>query len=93
MEWKDLKSAEDCLPDFEGKPILASCKNCAHCSDESDGPEYGPPWYACEKKPHMTNLKWFPFKTPQKCCELSIGHTIDWHAEANKLGYPQRPNK
>ncbi len=75
------------LADFEGKPILASCKNCHYCTDESDGPEYGPAWYACEKpgKEHMSNLKGFPFKTAQKCCELHIAFSIDWEEEARKL--------
>lgn len=75
------------LPDFEGKPILASCMHCSHCSDDSDGPEYGPAYWVCEKKEHMSNLKSFPFKTAQKCCELHISFTIDWDAEAAKLGY------
>ena len=76
----------DYLPDFEGKPVLASCYNCDWRMDQSDGPEYGSPWYACEKpgKEHMSNLKGFPFRTPQKCCELDIGHTIDWAAEARE---------
>jgi hypothetical protein len=80
---------EGFLPDFDGKPVLASCRHCTWCMDESDGPEYGPEWYACEKpgKEHMSNLKWFPFKTAQKCCELSIGFTIDWTAYAKKRGY------
>lgn len=71
------------LPDFEGKPILASCENCAFCVDESDGPEYGPSWYVCEKtgKEHMSNLKGFPFKTAQKCCELHYVHLVDWEKE------------
>lgn len=75
------------LPDFEGKPVLASCEHCAHLSDQSDGPEYGPSWYACEKpgKEHMNNLKGFPFKTPQKCCELNIAFCVDWKAEAKRM--------
>jgi len=77
------------LPAFDGKPILASCGNCAHCSDMSDGPEYGPSWYACVKpgREFMSNLKGFPFKTPQKCCELSIAYTVDWEAEARAQGW------
>lgn len=75
------------LPDFEGKPVLASCNSCRHCLDQSDGPEYGPSWYACEKKgkEHMSNLKRFPFKTPQKCCELAYWHLVDWDKEAALL--------
>lgn len=74
----------DYLPDFEGKPILASCINCTWCMDQSDGPEYGSAWYACEnpKKSHMSNLKNFPFETAQKCCRLGIAHTVDWGKEA-----------
>ena len=77
------------LPDFEGKPVLASCENCSHCSDLSDGYEYGGPFYGCEKvgKKHMGNLKGFPFKTPQKCCDLDIAFTVDWEAEAKKNGF------
>ena len=77
------------LPDFEGKPVLASCENCTHCMDQSDGPEYGPQWYACEhpEKGYMSNLKGFPFKTQQGCCELHMAFTIDWEAEAKKQGY------
>jgi hypothetical protein len=75
------------LPDYEGKPVLASCQNCHHCSDESDGPEYGPSWYVCAKpgREHVGNLRGFPFKTPQKCCELHIAHMVDWSAEARKM--------
>lgn len=74
------------LPDREGKPILASCTNCNHCHDQSDGPEYGHSWYGCEKpgKEHMSNLRGFPFETPQKCCELHFVHFVDWDEEAKK---------
>lgn len=74
------------LPDFEGNPVLASCDHCAYCMDQSDGPEYGPSWYACEKdgKEHMSNLKGFPFKTAQKCCSLHIAFVVDWAEEARK---------
>lgn len=72
------------LPAFDGEPILASCENCTHRSDESDGPEYGPSYYACSKKgkEHMSNLKGYPFKTAQKCCDLHICYLVDWDAEA-----------
>ena len=73
------------LPDFEGKPVLASCENCTHCFDDSDGPEYGPAFYNCDKNPHMANLKGFPFRTPQKCCDLSIAYSVDWAAETMKM--------
>ena len=49
--------------------IAKSCENCQHIYDDSDSPEYGPPWFRCEKKPHMENLKGFPFKTEQTCFE------------------------
>lgn len=75
------------LPDFDGKPVLASCQNCAHRFDDSDGWEYGPPAYNCEEKPHMANLKGFPFKTAQKCCELHFSFLVDWDAEAKKQGF------
>lgn len=77
---------EGYLPAFDGKPILASCGHCTHCEDVSDGPEYGPPWYMCDKKPHMSNLKCFPFKTAQKCCDLAIAFTVDWDAIAKEEG-------
>lgn len=75
------------LPDFEGKPVIASCKSCAHCFDDSDGWEYGPPFYSCEKRPRMANLKGFPFKSSQKCCELHFSFLVDWDAEAKKQGW------
>lgn len=68
------------LQDVWGNGVLGSCENCDGCSDESDGPEYGPPWYVCHKKPHMSNLRGFPFKTAQKCCELAFYHFVDWDA-------------
>ena len=85
----EIVMSERYLPDFEGNPILASCENCDFCIDQSDGPEYGPAWYACEKpgKEYMSNLKGFPFKSSQKCCVLSIAYTVDWEEEAKKLGY------
>ena len=72
------------LPDFEGKPVLASCTNCEHCFDDSDGWEYGPAFYNCDKNPKMANLKGFPFKTPQKCCELNISFMVNWDEEYKK---------
>jgi len=72
------------LADFEGKPVLASCVHCMHCSDVSDGPEYGPENYACEKSPSMSNLKGFPFKTAQECCVLHYSFSINWDVEAEK---------
>ena len=74
------------LPAFDGKPILASCDHCTHYLDGSDGWEYGPPWYYCDKKPHMGNLIGFPFKTAQKCCDLHIAFTADWDAIAKEEG-------
>lgn len=75
------------LPDFEGKPVLASCVHCTYCTDESDGPEYGPLWSACKKegKKHMSNLKGFPFRTAQKCCSLNTAFLVDWAEELRKL--------
>ena len=78
---------EGYLPAFDGKPILASCEHCTHCLDDSDGWEYGPAYYICDKKPHMSNLKGFPFKTAQKCCDLAIAFTADWDAIAKEEGY------
>jgi hypothetical protein len=78
---------EGYLPAFDGSPILASCDNCTHCIDQSDGPEYGPSFYGCEKpgREFVSNLLSFPFSTPQKCCELDTVFLIDWAAEAKKL--------
>lgn len=69
------------LPDVFGNPVLASCNNCEHCIDDSDGPEYGPPFFICGKKPHMSNLKGFPFSSAQKCCDLHIAYLVDWSKE------------
>lgn len=81
------------LPDFEDKPILASCKNCAFYEDVSDGYEYGGPFYACTKegKEHMSNLKPWPFKTAQKCCALHHMYTVNWAeiAKQEQLEYNQ----
>lgn len=71
--------------DHAGNPVVANCKNCQHIDDVSDGVEYGPPWYVCSKKPHMGNLKQFPFKTPQQCFEIAWWHMVDWEAEGKKL--------
>jgi hypothetical protein len=78
-----------CLPDFDGKPILASCENCDSCMDDSDGWEYGPPYYICADPVNSFkgNLKSFPFKTPQKCCVLHHAHTTDWDAIAKEQGF------
>jgi len=75
------------LPNFEGEPVIASCENCTHCEDVSDGWEYGPPCFDCNKKPHMSNLKGFPFKTSQKCCELHYSFMVDWDAQIKKEGW------
>ena len=83
----DTICTDGMLPDFEGKPIEASCINCRHNEDISDGPEYSNyPWRACTKrgKEHMSNLKGFPFSTPQKCCELNIAFTVDWDKVARE---------
>ncbi len=88
MESELIAVSEGFLPDFEGKPVLASCEHCAHCEDASDGWEYGSPWYVCDKKPHMSNLKGFPFKTSQKCCNLHHSFTTDWAAVAKEQGWP-----
>lgn len=68
-------------PDFDGTPVLRCCENCEYLYDDSDGPEYGPPWYRCSHKPHMENLKGFPFSTPQHCFELHFAHLTDWRKE------------
>ena len=68
--------------------IAKSCENCQHIYDDSDSPEYGPPWFRCEKKPHMENLKGFPFKTEQTCFEPHWSLLVDWDAEAKKLNMP-----
>tara|TARA_R110002072_G_scaffold299355_2_gene474688 strand:+ start:1564 stop:1887 length:324 start_codon:yes stop_codon:yes gene_type:complete len=78
------------LPDFEGKPVLASCLNCAYLEDASDGYESGPSFYACQKNPHMGNLKAFPFKTPQKCCDLDFVYMVDWKEEGIKCQLEHR---
>jgi len=89
MTTKNASMPDGYLPDFEGNPVLASCLNCNWRTDVSDGPEYGPPWYVCVKagKEHMSNLLGFPFKTPQKCCDLSITYTVNWKEEAKKMNH------
>jgi hypothetical protein len=76
--------------DRDGKPVVTCCENCDHIYYDSDGPEYGPPWPRCGKKPHMENLKAFPFSTPQHCFEIAWWHMVDWEAEGRKLN--ERPN-
>lgn len=62
----------------------SKCMNCSHLDDVSDGPEYGGPYFVCQKKPHMSNLKSFPFETPQKCFELHWSFNVDWDEVARK---------
>lgn len=70
---------------FDGREVPRNCENCEGLFDDGDGPEYGPPQPACSIKPHMAYLKNFPFKTPQKCFQISWVHLVDWHAEARKV--------
>lgn len=69
------------LPDIDGNPVLANCLNCAHITDENDDCYSSKSWYICEKKgrEHVSNLKSFPFKTPQKCCTLNFIFMTDWN--------------
>ena len=53
-----------------------SCMYCKHF-DQLDGEAYCsdmsydyPTWFECYKRPHMANLKHFPFVTEQKCFEV-----------------------
>lgn len=84
-----ISSIEELLPGYARTPfggdIKMECLNCDHISDESDGLEYGPPWYACNKKPNMSNLNGFPFKTPLKCWSTPWQATVDWDAEVRKM--------
>ena len=70
------------LPDFKGEPILASCLNCAYLYDENDDPYSMTPWHVCNKegREFMGNLKNFPFKSPQSCCELADWFLIDYES-------------
>lgn len=45
------------------------CMECVYCCDQSDGPEYGPEFYGCEKpgRERLSNLKYFPFKRAPAC--------------------------
>jgi len=47
--------------DNEGRPVLTSCRNCDHIEVVPDGSESGKPAYVCNKRPHMGNLRAFPF--------------------------------
>lgn len=73
-------------PDVGGNPILTSCDNCLYCIDDSDGYEYGPSYYICTKKgrEHVSNLKYFPFQTPQKCFKLNWIFEVDWDEVAKE---------
>lgn len=71
--------------DLEGNHHATSCENCDGLYDDSDGPEYGPASYRCNLKPHMENLKGFPFSTPQRCFEPHWCHFVDWKEEARKF--------
>ena len=68
-ERKELIQKNELLNAFIGGSGDCSCLTCPWVSDVSDGPEYGPSWYVCEKegREFVSNLKWFPFKTPQPC--------------------------
>ncbi len=87
MSEEQKQIPEGYLPDTDGNPVLASCINCKYIDDVSDGWEYGPAWYVCDKKgrEHVSNLKSFPFRTSQSCCELSFLHTVDWAKEHREL--------
>lgn len=71
--------------------MAPTCENCDGLYDDSDGPEYGPPSYRCQLKPHMENLRGFPFKTPQKCFEPHWAIFVDWEAEARRDEKTHRP--
>jgi hypothetical protein len=74
------------LSDVHGNLLLASCLRCAYLDDVSDSEEYGSPIYQCTKdgRRHVSNMKSFPFNTPQKCCELNTSFMVDWSEEAKK---------
>lgn len=74
------------VQDFNGDPVITNCMNCQHNNDVSDGPEYGGPYFACTKegKEYMSNLKHWPFKTPQKCFDLHYIHHINFAEIARK---------
>lgn len=65
--------------------VPRNCANCQGLYDDSDGPEYGPRYPRCSIKPHMENLRGFPFRTPQRCFQIAWWHLVDWDAEAAKL--------
>ena len=70
------------LPDFERKPVLASCENCLYLENENDDLYSSELWHVCNKegREFVSNLKHFPFKTPQSCCKLADWHLIDYAA-------------
>lgn len=72
-------------PDFHGNEIVLSCEHCAELYDDSDHEYGGMPWWCCDKKPHMCNLKGFPFKTTQKCGRLNSMFLYDWDAIEEEL--------
>ena len=48
---------------------VANCESCSYLGSESDSnwPEIAQTWPVCRRKPHMGNLKGFPFKTDMQC--------------------------
>lgn len=55
----------------------ANCLTCAHKGQDSDGgeAEYAISWDTCEKHPHYTNLKSFPFSGEQECWKPEFWHS------------------
>lgn len=58
--------------------IIKNCMHCQNLDDVSNGPEYGGPHFICTKKQNMSNLKQFPFNTPQKCFDEHWSLSVDW---------------
>lgn len=67
------------------KDYIDNCESCNGLYDDSDGPEYGPPWPRCHYHPEKETDKKFPFKEPQVCFKKAWWLYVDWDEESKKL--------
>lgn len=72
--------------DTENNLLVWNCLACEHLNDISED-VYGGPWLICDHHTRggRSNLRSFPFKTPQDCCRPDIFRT----SFAELLDYPQ----
>jgi len=65
----------------DAKPVLRCCRNCHHIEEVSDSTENVTPAYVCHMRPHMMNLRGFPFATELKCFELHMVNSTGCDAQ------------